>query len=200
MKETDFRSIVIKMSARDNKPVSSRLPQAGMTVIEVFIVFSVVAVIFLLAIPRVSSLVQDQYIKNAGSNLFEGLSLAKHEAAKRHSTVRMCPSSDGLSCRGDGDWNKGWLVFTDGNANGVPEDIERIKAFAAPSHKVRIHASGALEDTANFTVAGLSRNLGYDTGSFKVCHADFGTSHRKVTVDQDGWAEITKIDSSCDDG
>jgi type IV fimbrial biogenesis protein FimT len=200
MKQTDFRSTVIKMSSGDKKAVPSRMPQAGITVIEALIAFSVIAVIFLVATPRVSSLVQDQYIKNAGSNLYEGLSLAKHEAAKRHSTVRMCPSSDGLSCRADGDWNKGWLVFTDGNANGVPEDIERIKAFAAPSHKVRIHASGALEDTANFTVAGLSRNLGSDTGSFKVCHADSGSSHRKVTVDQDGWAEIIKKDSSCDDG
>jgi type IV fimbrial biogenesis protein FimT len=189
-----------KKSSRENNAASARLPQVGLTAIEVLIAFSVFAVVLLIAAPNVSSLVQNQYVKNTGSDLYTGLSLAKLEAEQRHGTVRMCPSSDGKSCRVDGDWNKGWLVFTDGNANGVPDDIELIQAFSAPSQKVRIVASGALTDTASFTVAGLSRNNESDTGSFKICHADSGSSHRKVTVDQDGWAEVTRIDSPCSDG
>jgi type IV fimbrial biogenesis protein FimT len=189
-----------KRSSGENNAASARLPQVGLTVIEVLIAFSVFAVVLLIAAPNVSSLVQDHYIKNAGSDLFASLSLAKSEAVRRHSTVRLCPSSDGKSCRADGDWNKGWLVFTDGNANGVPDEIELIQAFAPPSRKVRIVASGALMDTASFTVAGLSRNNESDTGSFKVCHANSGSSHREVTVDQDGWAEVIKINSSCSDG
>ena len=200
MKKPDLFGIVRKKSSRENNAVGARLPQLGLTVIEVLIGFSVLAVILLLAAPRVSSMVKDEYIKNAGSDLYASLSLAKHEAEQRHSTVRMCPSSDGQSCRGDGDWDKGWLVFTDGNANGIPDDIERIKAFSAPSNKVRIYASGALEDTASFTVAGLTGYQGSDTGSFKVCHVDSGSSHREVTVDQEGWAEVSKINSSCNDG
>jgi type IV fimbrial biogenesis protein FimT len=189
-----------KNSSRENNAASARLPQVGLTVIEALIGFSVFAVILLIAIPSVSSLVRDQNVKSAGSDLFAGLSLAKHEAIQRHSTVRMCPSSDGKSCRADGDWNKGWLVFTDGNANGVPDDIELIRAFSAPGEKVRIFASGALTDIASFTVAGLSRNKDSETGSFKVCHTDPGSSHREVTVDRDGWAEVIKINSSCYDG
>lgn len=185
--------------SRESRPVSPGPPQLGLTVVELLIAFSVFAVILLIAVPGVSSLVQERYIKNVGSDLYAGLSLAKHEAVKRHSTVKMCPSSDGKSCRGDGDWNKGWLVFTDGNANGVPDDIEFIQAFEAPSRKVRIHASGALADVASFTVAGLSPYQGSETGSFKVCHADSGPGHREITVDRDGWAEVVKIETSCND-
>jgi len=200
MKKSDLFGIVRKRSSRENQAALARLPQLGLTVVEVLIGFSVFAVILLIAAPNVSSMLKDQYIKSAGSDLFASLSLAKHEAARRHSTVRICPSSDGQSCRGDGDWNKGWLVFSDGNANGIPDDFERIKAFPAPSHKVRIHANGALQDTASFTVAGLSPNKGSDTGSFKVCLADSGSSHREVSVDREGWAEVSKINASCHDG
>ena len=185
---------------RENKTASARLSQIGLTVVELLIAFSVLAVILLLTAPGISALVQDHYLKSAGSELYASLSLARNEAKRRHSTVRMCPSSDGKSCRGDGDWNKGWLVFSDGNANGVPDDIEMIQAFAAPSDKVRIYATGAVMDSASFTVAGLSGNEESDTGSFKVCLTGSDSGFRKVTVDQDGWAEIIKVDASCNAG
>ena len=189
-----------RTDTKDKTAASARLAQFGLTVVELLIAFSVLAVIFLLTAPGVSGLVQEHYLKRTSSDLYVSLNLAKSEAAKRHSTVRICPSSDGISCRQDGDWNKGWLVFADGNVNALPEDIEIIQVFGPPGERVRVHAKGALAGTVSFTIAGLSGNEESDTGEFKVCNASSDSGFRKITVNKEGWLTIIKADTSCDAG
>ena len=185
---------------KEQTAVSARLAQVGLTVVELLIVFSVIAVIFLLSAPGVSGLMQERSVKNASNDLFVSLNLAKSEATKRHGTVRICPSSDGVSCRQDGDWNRGWLVFSDGNANGMPENIEIIQAFGSPNKKVRVQTQGAIGDVASFTIAGLSGNDNFTTGAFRVCHVESNSVSRTVTVDQDGWVDVTEGGKSCENG
>ncbi len=189
-----------RTDTKDKTAASARLAQFGLTVVELLIAFSVLAVIFLLTAPGVSGLVQEHYLKRTSNDLYVSLSLAKSEAVKRHSTIRICPSSDGISCRQDGDWNKGWLVFADDNVNALPEDIEIIQVFGPPGERVRIHAKGVLAGTVSFTIAGLSGNEESDTGEIKVCKASSDSGFRKITVDKEGWLTIIKADTSCDAG
>ena len=189
-----------RTDTKDKTAASARLAQFGLTVVELLIAFSVLAVIFLLTAPGVSGLVQEHYLKSTSNDLYVSLSLAKSEAVKRHSTIRICPSSDGISCRQDGDWNKGWLVFADDNVNALPEDIEIIQVFGPPGERVRIHAKGVLAGTVSFTIAGISGNEESDTGEIKVCKASSDSGFRKITVDKEGWLTIIKADTSCDAG
>jgi len=185
---------------KEQTTVSARLAQVGLTVVELLIVFSVIAVIFLLSAPGVSGLMQERSVKSASNNLFVSLNLAKSEATKRHGTVRICPSSDGVSCRQDGDWNRGWLMFSDGNDNALPEGNEIIQIFEPPGEKIRIYAKGALAGSAGFTIAGLLSNKESDTGEFKICHIESDSGFMKITADQEGYMEIVKADASCDAG
>ena len=47
------------------------------------------------------------------SSLVSHLEYARQEAVRREATVTICPSEDGRSCQVGGDWQQGWLIFTD---------------------------------------------------------------------------------------
>jgi type IV fimbrial biogenesis protein FimT len=161
-----------------------------MTVVELLIIVAALAVVILLAVPGSSMLIENYRLKSASSNLVEGLNLARGEALRRGSTVRVCPSSNGRFCRSDGDWAQGWLVYTDGNGDGVVQDIELIRAFEGPNVNVRIISRGAAETGAAFTVAGLVPANGSDTGEFVVCHAGSSRDARIILVDGEGWVSL----------
>jgi type IV fimbrial biogenesis protein FimT len=161
-----------------------------MTVVELLIIVAALAVIILLVVPGSSMLIENYRLKSASSNLVEGLSLARGEALRRGSTVRVCPSSNGRSCRSDNDWAQGWLVYTDGNGDGVVQDIEFIRAFEGPNENVRIISRGAAEASAAFTVAGLVPANGSDNGEFVVCHTGSMRDARTILVDGEGWVSL----------
>ena len=173
----------------------------GLTVLEMLIVMAAIAVVVLIAVPGSDMLLEKYRLKSTYSELVNGLELAKSEAQLRSSTVVMCPSSNGHSCRTDHNWNHGWLVFTDGNGNGTVQDIELIRAFEAPNQKIRIVASGAVEAAASFTMTGLIEQNGTQTGLFRICFQDSDAPPRIVSVGQDGWVQPVMVhDEVCDRG
>jgi len=189
-----------KSEKRGHAAMSVRLSQVGLTVVEALIIFSAIAVVFLLTAPRISALVQDRNVRNTASELYSGLILARGEAAKRHSAARMCPSSDGRSCRADGNWNRGWLVYSDGNANGKPEEMEIIQVFEPRGAEVQVSARGAVASGAGFTIEGRLENQGSGKGAFEICRSGSDSGSRKITVDQNGWVDIVKLNTSCGTG
>lgn len=173
----------------------------GLTAIELLIALSVLAIIVLVAVPG-SSMVMGYYrLSTVSTELVDSLYLARNEALNRASTVRVCPSDNGKSCRLDGDWSDGWLVYTDGNADGKVQDIELLGTFEAPEKHVRIIASGAAEQVAGFTAAGLIRDNGASSAEFVLCPEDFISDPRAIVVDADGWVTLAATDRrSCEAG
>ncbi|MGD8359195.1 MAG: GspH/FimT family protein [Lysobacterales bacterium] len=169
-------------------------PHGGLTVIELLLILAALAVVVLVSVPGASMLMEHYYLKSASGNLVSGLNLARSEAARRSSIVRMCPSSNGRFCRSDGDWAYGWLVYTDGNADGTVQDIELIQAFKAPGEKVRIVARGAVEHAASFTLSGLIADQEAPTGEFDVCLPGSDTGSRTIMIDSDGWVQLIPDD------
>jgi len=93
----------------------------------------------------------------------------------------------------------GLLVYSDGNSDGIPQDIELIQAYGSPGKNIRIMASGALSDSPAFTVAGITSSQLFRSGEFAVCSKDSAASARsKVVVDEDGEINLVRNDSvSC---
>ena len=189
-----------KSDTRERVELSARLSQLGLTVVEVLIIFSAIAVVLLLTAPGVSALIQDRNVRNTAGDLYSSLILARDEAAKRHRTARMCPSSDGRTCRADGNWNRGWLVYSDGNANAKPEEMEIIQVFEPRGAKVRVSATGSVASAAAFTIEGLLENQKSGNGAFRIFRAGSDSGSRKIIVDQNGWVDLVKLDASCDAG
>jgi type IV fimbrial biogenesis protein FimT len=172
-----------------------RTPENGVSAVEFLIGVAALGVILLLSGPGISSMIQRHYLESTVAELASSLTLAKFEAEKRHSTVRICPSSDGTSCLQNNDWDKGWLLFSDGNFDGLPQDIELIRAYAPPRKNIRIKASGALSDFPAFTVAGLTSSQLLTSGEFTVCSWNSDASSRsKVVVNDEGEMNLVKSD------
>ena len=173
----------------------------GLTVLEILIILAAIVVVVLVAVPGSDILLEKYRLNTAYSKLLNGLELAKAEAQIRGSTVIMCPSSNGHSCRIDQNWNHGWLVFTDGNGDGTVQDIELIRAFDAPSDKIRVVAIGAVEVAASFTVTGLVKQNGTQSGLFRICLRESDAPPMVVNVDEDGWAhQVPSGEEGCDRG
>ena len=173
----------------------------GLTVIELLIIVAALAVVVLVAVPASSMLVERHRLKSASSDLVNGLNLARSEALRRASTVRVCPSSNGRFCRSDGDWTQGWLVYTDGNGDGAVQDIELIQSFESPTGAVQVVARGAGAKTASFTTAGLMPVEGSDSAEFVFCYPDSRVDSRTIVVDAEGWVSlVTTPPAACGSG
>lgn len=162
-----------------------------MTVVELLIILSAIAIVVLISVPGSSMVLEHYRLKSTSSDLVNGLSIAKGEAVKRGATVRVCPSSNGRFCRTDGNWNHGWLVYSDGNGDGTVQEIEFIQAFQAPNQNISIIATGAVETIASFTATGLNQDHETQTGEFHICHLGSKGRSKVVSIDQDGWVQTT---------
>jgi len=178
-----------------NRPCKS---QQGLSVLELLIVVAAIAIVVLITVPGSTMLLEKYRLKTSSTSLLDGLELAKSEAQLRSSTVKVCPSSNGHSCRKDGNWNYGWVVFSDGNGNGTVQDIELIRAFEAPNQKIRITAQGAVEKMASFNVTGLIGENGVQTGRFEICVRDSDSPPKILTVNAEGWVQLVAVhNESC---
>lgn len=167
--------------------------QAAMTAIELLIIVAVIGLLLLVTVPGSSMLIERYRLNAASNDLARGLSLARSEAIQRGSTVRLCPSVDGQACRTDSDWSQGWLVFSDGNADGNVQEIELIEAFDGPAEEIRIIALGAVQQGAAFTLAGLMGDVDTSSpngGEFLVCYVGSSASAKSVVIDKEGWVNV----------
>ncbi len=166
--------------------------QDGLTVIELLIILAAIAVVVMISVPGSSVVLEHYRLKAATADLAGSLQSAKAEAAQRNSTVKVCPSSNGRFCRNDGNWNHGWLVYSDGNGDGTVQEIEFIEAYGAPSQKVRVIATGAVQQAAAFTLAGLVPTDGNEAGEFHICHEGLNARSKIVHIDAEGWVEVSR--------
>jgi type IV fimbrial biogenesis protein FimT len=180
-----------KSTVRSCKPAT-----AGLSVIDLLIGLAVLAIVVLIAVPGSTWLMGHYRLKVVSDDLVSSLFLAKNEALKRASTVRVCPSENGRSCRTDGDWSRGWLVYSDGNGDGKVQDIELLEVFEAPVGHVHIVASGAALKDAGFNATGLVRDNGSAVGEFVVCTDNASAEPKTILIDSDGWVSITSTDGT----
>jgi len=186
-----------------NKKTTGKRPARhfGLSALEVLIFLAAIAIVVLISVPGSTLLLEKYRLKTTQNSLIDTLELAREEAHARNSTVVVCPSSNGNSCRRDNDWNFGWVVFSDGNGNGTVQDIELIKSFEAPPDRIKIEAEGATQSRAAFTTTGLLSHGDSLTGRFRICMNDSAAEPRVLEVRTDGWVQMVAPDNqSCGNG
>lgn len=144
----------------------------GVTVVELMVVISILAVLLTVGIPGYSNLMHKNRISETSGLLHVSLHMARGEAIKRRRPVQVCPTADGASCRDDGDWSEGWVVFADSNGNNTPDAGEVVRLVDMLGKGIEITASPTVEDFLRFEPTGFVWGSGGAAGNFLICHAE----------------------------
>ena len=141
---------------------------AGVTLIELMIALSIVAVLTTMALPSFGKLMQSTASRSARSALSVSINQARIGAAMRSRQVVVCPSANQTDCGRNLRWQHGWISFIDSNQNGEHDAVEELigVAQAQPSgvaivstsgrHRIRYQADGS-SDGSNLTLTVCDR-------------------------------------------
>ena len=140
---------------------SPALLAAGFTLVELLIAMAVFAIVVAMAMPSLTSVVNNNRLATQANSLIADVQLARSEAVRRNRTVRLCRTTDGTTCAAAvGDWSR-WLVV-------VPAATPEILRDFTPKAPMEVTADVANVD---FRSDGLARNStgGLLATNFTVC-------------------------------
>ncbi len=168
--------------------------QNAFTLIELMVSLAVLAIVIGVATPAFISLINSNRIQSQATAIFNTLVMARSEAIKRNQRAVVCKSSDGVSCVTSGNWDQGWLIFMDADAdNTLDGDEDIVSNFPALDAAITLRAGGNFSNRVSYMPSGVT-NLG-DT--FRVCSGTDTGSALSVTVSSTGRPRRSEGAASC---
>ena len=156
--------------------------QSGVSLVELLVSMLVLAVLITLSAPDMRTLIVNNRVDNAASELFSSLMLARSEAVKRQRTVSLCSTVDQSSCdETRSGWHHGWLIFTDAAGDGLLNASDQlIRRVTVPSDIVSIFWNNG--DGLQFNSRGQSARA----GTFQICADEEGGDAKAIIVSMAG--------------
>jgi len=146
---------------------------SGVTLIELLIVITIVAILMGIGVPSYRYISTSYRISGEINGLLGDVQFARAEAVKEGQNVTVCVSSDGLTCAGTA-WQAGWIVFSDPTSakttNGNAALVLRRQAAFTGSDTFSNAATGALI----FNREGLASGLLSSGGALIPLHEPTG--------------------------
>jgi type IV fimbrial biogenesis protein FimT len=138
--------------------------EAGFTLVELMVTLSIAAILLAVGVPSMVDLIRDARLASQSDQLASTLNLARTEAIKQRTNIKVCPSATpnsdtSTACdAGAGAWTTGWIVV----GTGV---LQRNQAtagltFPDPPPPVSVEFSGTLGNAtavSSFTLCMLGR-------------------------------------------
>lgn len=137
----------------------------GFTLVELIATLAVTAVVLTLGIPSFRDIILSNTITAKANGFIADLTLTRSESIKRGSQVTMCQSTNQSSCTETGEWEKGWIIFSDADEDGVVGDGPVIKSVSAFSGTLTVRGNSTVENSISYKSSGKSS----EAGSFIFC-------------------------------
>ena len=135
----------------------SKPTQQGFTLIELMVAIAVLAIMLAIGLPSFQGSLRSNRVATSTNDMLAALSLARTEAIRNTRGSAVCASADGLAC--DGEWDQGWLVFSDTDRNGALNAGEVILRYTAVDEQLDVGGPDA--DVLRFDARGrLHADLG----------------------------------------
>lgn len=137
---------------------------SGLTLIELLVTVSVLAVLLAVGIPSFASLTQRWRVDATIESLVADIRLARSTATRTSRVVVMCARAVDGNCSAGNDWSTGWVVFSDLNGDsaldvGEPLIVERPSQSGMASMPDKT-SQAKLKFRANGTLASGKTSVG----------------------------------------
>ena len=159
------------------KPLSAKWvakkSNSGFTLLELLILMVIVSILLAVALPTFETTIARMNVNSATKRLGTFLSDARSEAVTRIMPVSVCSSTNGTACQA-GNWNNGWIIFSDMDQDGVidsadGDEVIRVEYPSSNAVYTSQDSGGAAINYISYNTRGASPGL---ERSFKICPAN----------------------------
>ena len=142
--------------------------QSGVTLIELMVSITVLAIILFIGVPSFQSTLESSRARAITNDLAGALQLARSEALKRRVDVTVCISNQNQNgCDNDGNWNEGWLITATGS-----NEVVRVWAGVSASlgaNVIQAPANGISFTREGFIVGALTHQVAINIPNHERC-------------------------------
>lgn len=159
----------------------------GFTLIELMVTIAIVAILATVAAPSFNEAILSSRLTAFANSFAAGAQLARSEAIKRNSTVRLCRAANGTSCANSSGWQQGWIVFHDINGDGVVDTGDAIIQYQQSL------ATGYQLTGDSYNIAFSSIGTDSTSATLTLCRVSpVGSQERVVAVSATGRTTVKK--------
>jgi len=144
----------------------------------VTIAIVVLGVVVVLGMPEYQRLVVDARMTTQANEFLTAIYYARSEAVKRNDRVTICKSSDGLTCATSGNWEQGWIVFTDTGVEGTPVVGTVLRFHPALTNGSTLVGQTSVASAVSYRSSGQSAQ----SGRFDLCATPRTYPGRDITL------------------
>lgn len=150
----------------------------GYTLIELLFTLSIIAITLTIGLPSLSKQIEKAQTKNATQKLRDAIEHARSLAVFQDTRSVLIANNQ--------KWEKGWILFSDVNSNGVQDADETTIESGEELEFVRIKASTPMKTYISFIGTGESRQIGrangggFMSGNIKICPNNSGEGFKLI--------------------
>jgi len=179
-------------------PVTPWSRSAGITLIEVAITVTILAILAAVALPAFSNVILANRLAAGANELVGSLQIARSEAIRRGTRVVVCSSATGSSCGGT--WSDGWIVFEDRNRDGAISGAETVLRSQTGLNDLQVLSSSNIGSAVVFRPDGMARQAtgALLVGRINVCKAATGVPQnvRQIEIAAGSRIGVSKVTGS----
>ncbi len=124
--------------------------EAGFTLLELIVTLVIVSILVAIGIPSLVTLIEHNRATVKANEFVTALNTARSAAVTRRTTVSVCTSADGNTCRAASDpdftsWSKGWIIIDDRSNEviSVHPSLDGQFTLTGDTNRVAYDSSGA---------------------------------------------------------